>query len=100
MASVSSVIKFSPTQEARPPLIQRFRRRVSAREMKRSASATVGARLAAFGVAAGLTAAGVCARALGVNKIAAASSSLSKRLNVEFAMDIFVVTFSSLCLVQ
>src|SRR5690348_11089187 len=50
MDSVSSVMKFSETQEARPLLIHRCSRRVSACEMKRSASATVGAALAAFGV--------------------------------------------------
>src|SRR5712664_2173051 len=95
MASVSSVIKFSATQEARPLLIHKSNMRVSACSMKRFASATVGCTLDDFVVAAKCFFMGVCARATEVVRINDNTSRPNWRPNKECWKDLVdVMKFS------
>src|SRR5579864_1431571 len=91
MDSVSSVMKFSETQEARPLLIHKSSRRVSAREINRSASATVGGEPADFSVEVVFTGvfageAGACPWAKGAATAIPARSKPSSRTRDEFGI--------------
>src|SRR6266851_8380157 len=80
-------MKFSATQEVRWPLIHRSSRRVSACEMNRSASATVGAGVAALGVGEAFSfEAPVCPFATGA--IAAIAAKNNPNIRTRDAFDV------------